>query len=87
MSIDNTEIANRLRSEFGAVLGYSIAKDAEIKRLMDGLEYAWAIIVNGQYWDTTDAVRHAEWEAAKFRFRDEHWHPALERNSEVRYEQ
>ena len=57
------------------------ARDAEIERLMDGMEWAWAIIANGQYWDATDAVRHPEWEQAKFKWRDEHWHPALDRNS------
>ena len=57
---------------------------AEVERLMDGMEWAWTIIANGQYWDATDAVRHSEWEQAKFRWRDEHWHPALDRNKEAR---
>lgn len=62
-------------------------RDAEIERLMDGMEWAWAIIANGQYWDATDTVRHPEWEQAKFKWRDEHWHPALDRNKEARREQ
>lgn len=50
---------------------------AENRRLMDGMELAWGIICNGRAWDP---AQHDEWEAAKVRFRDDHWHPALDRN-------
>ncbi len=55
----------------------SLSSEAEIPKLMDALEVAWGIIANGRAWDP---AMHDEWEAAKFRFRDEHWHPALDRN-------
>lgn len=54
---------------------------AEVTRLMDGLEYAWVVITNGRAWDE---AQHDEWEQAKVYFRDEHWHPALDRNKEAR---
>lgn len=60
---------------------------AEVAQLMDGMEWAWSLLANGQYWDRTDGRRYGEWNDARLKWRDEHWHPALERNSEVRYEQ
>ncbi len=60
---------------------------AEVARLMDGMEWAWSLLANVQYWDRTDGRRYSEWNDARLRWRDKHWHPALERNSEVRYEQ
>lgn len=57
------------------------SQQAEYTRLMDGLEYAWAVIANGRAWDE---AQHDEWKQAKFRFRDEHWHPALDRNKKAR---
>lgn len=56
----------------------------EVSFLMEGMELAWGLIANAAYWDKTDAVRTAEWEQAKFGWRDQHWHPALDRNKEAR---
>ena len=56
----------------------------EVAKLLDGMEMAWLLIANGQNWDATDEVAHAKWNEAKFRWRDEFWHPALERNGEAR---
>jgi hypothetical protein len=53
---------------------------AEVERLMEGMELAWGLIANGQYWDRTDGRRYGEWNAARAKWRDEHWHPALDRN-------
>lgn len=53
---------------------------AEVATLMDGMERAWGIIANGRAWDP---VHHDEWEAAKFAWRDDHWHPSLARNVSV----
>ena len=51
---------------------------AEINRLMDALEIAWGVIANahGGNWDHGTG----EWQKAAERWRDEHWHPALDRN-------
>jgi hypothetical protein len=57
---------------------------AEVERLMEGMELAWGLIANGQYWDRTDGRRYGEWNEARVKWRDEHWHPALGRNKEVR---
>ena len=53
----------------------------ENARLMSALELAWGIIANGRAFDP---AMHDKWEAAKFKFRDEHWHPALDRNVATR---
>lgn len=60
-----------------------VARDAEIERLMNAMELAWGLIANGQYWDRTDGRRYGEWNDARLRWRDEHWHPALDRNREA----
>lgn len=83
----NDDIARRLRNwEAGAFMRpalYDEAADelerlrAEVATLMDGMERAWGIIANGRAWDP---VHHDEWEAAKFAWRDDHWHPSLARN-------
>lgn len=89
------DIVKRLRNDYlevSSCLGYAYptvleAADeverlrAEVTRLMDGMEYAWAVIANGRAWDE---AQHDEWEQAKVCFRDEHWHPALDRNKEAR---
>lgn len=62
------------------------AERAEVERLMEGMELAWGLIANGQYWDRTDGRRYGEWNEARERLRDEHWHPALDRNKEARRE-
>ena len=56
----------------------------EIERLMNAMELAWGLIANGQYWDRTDGRQYGEWNDARLRWRDEHWHPALDRNREAR---
>jgi len=56
------------------------AERAEVKRLMEGMELAWGLIANGQYWDRTDGRNYGEWNEARLKWRDEHWHPALSRN-------
>ena len=50
----------------------------EITRLMNGMELAWGIIANayGGNWDKADPG----WRDAATRWRDEHWHPSLNRN-------
>lgn len=52
----------------------------EIRRLMDGMEMAWAVIANAGHkqrgWDS----EHPEWVECAERWRDEHWHPSLKRN-------
>ena len=73
-----------LRAEVERLRADLAAERAEVERLMDSMEWAWSIIANAQYWDATDTVRHPEWEQAKFKWRDEHWHPALDRNKEAR---
>jgi hypothetical protein len=57
-------------------------KDAEIERLMEGMELAWGLLANGQYWDRADGRKYGEWNEARVKWRDEHWHPALGRNKE-----
>ena len=59
------------------------SQQAEIERLRNGMELAWGLIANGQYWDRTDGRRYGEWNDARLRWRDEHWHPALDRNREA----
>lgn len=80
-------VAGQLLSRMTELEADLAAERAEVERLMDGMEWAWSIIANGQYWDATDAVRHPEWEQAKLKWRDEHWHPALDRTKEARREQ
>ena len=58
----------------------------EVERLMAGMELAWGLIANGQYWDRTDGRWYGDWNAARAEWRDEHWHPALDRNKEARRE-
>lgn len=50
----------------------------EVTRLMDALELAWGIIANasGGNWERESP----EWQEAAHRWRDQHWHPALNRN-------
>lgn len=52
---------------------------AEVERLRDGMEVAWGVIANagGGDWDTQGDV----WKQAAARWRDEHWHPALDRRT------
>jgi hypothetical protein len=53
------------------------AAEAERDRLLDGMEIAWGVIANanGGNWDGETP----EWQAAAERWRDEQWHPALDR--------
>ena len=55
------------------------AERAELERLREAMELAWVLIANGQYWDRTDGRRYGEWNEARAKWRDEHWHPALDR--------
>ena len=58
--------------------------EKEIATLMDGMELAWCLIANAEQdsWD-----RHeGDWYGAATRFRDKHWHPALDRNPRVKSE-
>jgi hypothetical protein len=48
---------------------------SEVERLMDALDTAWGIIANAESW-----VSNKEWKEAMFRWRDNDWHPALDRN-------
>jgi hypothetical protein len=50
----------------------------EINALMDSLEMAWGIIANvsGGDWDK----QSDEWHECAEKWRDNHWHPALDRN-------
>lgn len=63
-------------------------KNDEIKRLMDGLEYAWGVIANAYdpvrfHGEESGSAKTADkWKTAADCFRDEHWHPALKRNQE-----
>lgn len=54
----------------------------EILRLMDALELAWGVIANVDGGDWTG--QSPEWQQAAARWRDEQWHPALDRTREVR---
>jgi hypothetical protein len=53
---------------------------AEVERLMEGMELAWGLLANGQYWDRTDGRSYGDWNTARAEWRDEYWHPALDRN-------
>jgi hypothetical protein len=37
---------------------------------------AWVLLANSAYWDTTDAIGTAQWNAARDRWRDQ-WHATL----------
>jgi hypothetical protein len=50
---------------------------AEVKRLREGMEVAWGVIANAGGGDW--ATQSAEWAQAAARWRDEHWHTALDR--------
>ena len=56
--------------------------DAEIKQLMDGMELAWGLIANAADVAGDGKVQH--WQEAMERWRDEHWHPSLDRNGYTR---
>lgn len=58
------------------------SQEKAFDKLMDSMELAWGLIANAQYWDRSDLNKYAEWEAAKIKWRDEHWHPAL--NNELK---
>ena len=51
---------------------------AEIERLMDGMEAAWGLIANAQSVAGDGKVEH--WQESMERWRDNDWHPALKRN-------
>lgn len=55
---------------------------AEVEKLMDGMDCAWGVIANvsGGNWEK----QNTEWQTAAAHWRDKYWHPALERNIEVR---
>jgi len=80
------DIVERLRllaktyPQWGEIKTRSNDAADEIERLMDGMELAWGLIANGQYWDRTDGRKYGEWNEARVKWRDEHWHPALSRN-------
>lgn len=48
-----------------------------IAALMDALEYAWGIIANAYGGDWS--LASADWRAAAEKWRDEHWHAALDK--------
>ena len=49
----------------------------EVKRLQNSVEHAWGVIANagGGDWQKESAV----WRKAAMRWRDEDWHPMLDR--------
>lgn len=49
----------------------------EAQTLLDGMEVAWGVIANAGQGDWAREGR--EWADAAVRWRDEHWHPALDR--------
>lgn len=51
--------------------------EAENKRLLDGMERAWGIIANAGEGDWS--TQTSEWVNAAEKWRDEQWHPALDR--------
>jgi hypothetical protein len=57
-------------------------RDAEIKQLMDGMELAWVLIANAA--DVAGDGKVQRWQEAMERWRDEHWHPSLDRNGYTR---
>lgn len=56
----------------------SLSSEAMERRLMRALELAWGIIANAGGGDWTR--ESPEWQAAAARWRDEEWHPALDRH-------
>ncbi len=69
-----TEERDRVRAQV-AMLREALE---EITRLMDGMEAAWGVIANasGGDWSRETEV----WQDVARRWRDEHWHPSLDRN-------
>tara|TARA_R110000751_G_scaffold71196_2_gene143969 strand:+ start:110 stop:388 length:279 start_codon:yes stop_codon:yes gene_type:complete len=59
-----------------------VEREAEIKQLMDGMELAWGLIANAADVAGDGKVQH--WQEAMERWRDEHWHPSLDRNGYTR---
>ena len=53
----------------------------ENKKLMDGMESAWGLIANAQSVAGDGKVEH--WQASMERWRDNDWHPALDRNEDL----
>lgn len=54
--------------------------DAEREKLVDIIELAWGLIANAYGGDWGSASE--EWEKAAVKWRDEHWHPLLEKVTE-----
>jgi hypothetical protein len=57
---------------------------AEVLRLMDAMELAWGVIANVDRGNWH--MQSEEWRNAATYWRDEHWHPALERTRAARKE-
>lgn len=62
-------------------------QEKEVKKLMDGMELAWAVIANAYDYvikvgseGVTNREATDKWVIAADRWRDEHWHPSLKRN-------
>ena len=64
---------------FGVELDARKAAEAENARLLLGMEVAWGVIANASEGNWNGETE--EWRDAAVRWRDEHWHPALDRHS------
>ena len=53
--------------------------NAEIERLKDGMELAWGLIANAYVGDWDRSSEASGWKKAAERWRDEQWHPMLDR--------
>ena len=73
-----------LQAEVEQLRGANEDAEKEIATLMDGMELAWCLIANAEQdsWDRQEG----DWYGAATRFRDQHWHPALDRNPRVKSE-
>lgn len=79
MVVEHKRTADRIEELEGAIRAHrDHAVGFEVHRLMDGMELAWVVIANSYEgnWDSAPA----KWREAAERWRDEHWHPALDRN-------
>jgi len=69
-----------LRAENERLRAENELQRAEIERLMDGMEAAWGLIANAQSEVCYGKVEH--WQECMERWRDNDWHPALDRNGQ-----
>ncbi len=69
------DMITRFMADNEKLRGEVVVLLSAVKMLTDGIELAYSLLANGEYWDRTDDRQCREWNDARLKWRNEHWTP------------